>query len=198
MATKKVVLSAKKGAAPGFPGFFGWLAATHPQLYSRVQVALPSYATNYGKNGGSASQLAGPSLVHGPSLVPRGMGGLGADEGLTTFAAPDLTALSNPQAFNFGATDSTPLPTANFSDTIANTIKTLASSILPAIGQQKLLDVQLQRAKAGLPPLDTTGYTDNAGINVGLNTGTQKTFLMIAGIGAAALIGHSLLKGKRR
>lgn len=188
MATK-IVLSPRKGAAPGFPGFFGWLAATHPQLYAMSQAALPNRATQYGKSGAGA-RLAGPSLV-----MP-GMHGMGAtDSVIQDVSGPDFSG----QAFNFGVTDSTPLPTSNFSDTIANTVKALATSILPAIGQQKILNVQLDRAKNGLPPLDTTGLIDpNSGLAVGLNKGTQNTFLMIAGIGAAALIGHALLKGKRR
>lgn len=182
MATKKVVLSAKKGAAPGFPGFFAWLADTHPELYSRAQVALPYYATNYGKSGGNA-----------PNIAVAGLGALGADDVLQDVSAPDFSG----QAFNFGITDSTPLPTSNFADTIANTVKALATSILPVVGQQKILDVQIQRAKAGLPPLDTSQLSDAAGLNVGLTSSTQKTFLMIAGVGAAALIGMSLLKHRR-
>lgn len=181
---KKVVLSAKKGAAPGFPGFFGWLAATHPELYNRAQVALPSYATWYGGSGSGAN------------INVPGLGRLGADDSsvLQDVAAPDFSQ----SAFSIGITDSTPLPTSNFADTIANTVKTLASSILPVIGQQKILDIQLQRAKAGLPPLDTSALNDAAGLHVGLTSSTQKTFLMIAGIGAAALIGMSLLKKHRR
>lgn len=182
MTTKKVVLSAKKGAAPGFPGFFGWLAATHPELYARAQAALPDYATQYGKSGNGAN-----------INVMAGLGALGADDVLQDVSAPDFSG----QAFNFGITDSTPLPTSNFADTIANTVKTLASSILPVIGQQKILDVQIQRAKAGLPPLDTSQLSDAAGLNVGLTSSTQKTFLMVAGLGAAALIGMSLLKHRR-
>lgn len=181
MAISKVVLSASKNAAPGFEGFFGWLAATHPELFARAQAALPSYATNYGKN------RSGAKIT---------MAGLGAtDSVIQDVSLPDFSG----QAFNFGVTDSTPLPTSGFADTIANTVKALASSILPVIGQQKILNVQLDRAKAGLPPLDTSGLIDpNSGLAVGLNKGTQNTFLIIAGIGAAALIGHALLKGKRR
>lgn len=35
---KKIRLEAKKGAANGWPGFFGWLSQTHPALYNRVRV----------------------------------------------------------------------------------------------------------------------------------------------------------------
>src|SRR5258705_3879780 len=34
----------KEGAAPGWAGFFGWLAATHPKFYDYARAALPNYA----------------------------------------------------------------------------------------------------------------------------------------------------------
>lgn len=177
--TNTVTLRAKAGAAPGFAGFFGWLAATHPDLYSRAMAVLPNAANQYGI-GASGSHLAG----------------LGDDSAaIQDLGMPDLSQLS--QAGSFGITDSTPLPTTSFADTIANTVKSLANTVLPLISQKQILDVQLQRAKNGQPPLDTSAYFANAGMNVGLNSSTQKTFLMMAMIGGAAFVGYSFLKHKR-
>lgn len=62
---------------------------------------------------------------------------------------------------------------------------------LPAIAatyqQKQLLDVQAQRAKAGLPPLDMSQYS--TGVNVGLSPATTNMLLL----GVAAIVGVVLL-----
>lgn len=64
-----------------------------------------------------------------------------------------------------------------------------ASAILPLVQQQKILKVQLQRAQAGLPPLDVGAYVDpNQGVNVGLNPSTQKTLYWLGGGVLAAYV----------
>jgi hypothetical protein len=192
--TQKITLRPKAGAAPGFPGFFGWLAATHPDLYSIALAKLPAQVSNWTTGIGAPGAHLSGIYGHGGNLA-----GLGDDPNITPIAPVDLSQLFtiSTQASTEGATDSTPAPTTSFSDTIANTIKTLANGILPILGQQKILNVQLDRAQKGLPPLDTTGYVDNTGLNVGLTSSTQKTFLMIAGIAGAALLAHSFLKRSR-
>lgn len=167
----------KDGAAPGWPGFFGWLAATHPDLYDYARVSLPNYVEDRQSYPSAGATLSGD------------------DPNIQAIAAPNLSFLS--QAATEGITDSTPLQTTTANATIAQTLAQAASAFLPLYQQKQLLDVQLKRAQAGLPPLDTSRYVDaNAGLNVGLNTGTQNTLLMMAALAAAALIGFKLL-GKR-
>lgn len=57
--------------------------------------------------------------------------------------------------------------------------------------QRRLLNVQLERARQGLPPLDASQY--GATFNVGLAPGTQQ-MLLIGGIGLLAV----LLLARRR
>ena len=66
-------------------------------------------------------------------------------------------------------------------------MQTLARSlpILTATYQQRqLLQVQVDRARAGLPPLDVSNY--GAGVQVGLSKDTQK-MLLYGAVGIAAL-----------
>jgi hypothetical protein len=52
----KVRLEAKQGAAPGWPGFFGWAASVHPKLYNQLRVMDPDFvqAMEQQHNAGSA------------------------------------------------------------------------------------------------------------------------------------------------
>lgn len=47
----------------------------------------------------------------------------------------------------------------DFFGTLADTIKTVAPSIFQIQSQKKILDVQLERAKQGLPPLQAADYS---------------------------------------
>lgn len=69
-----------------------------------------------------------------------------------------------------------------------DTLRKLLPTIAATYQQKQLLDVQVDRAKAGLPPLDVSQYA--AGVNVGLSPEVMKTIVMIAiGLGAVLLIG---------
>lgn len=57
-------------------------------------------------------------------------------------------------------------------------------SILATVQQKELLDVQIERARAGLPPLDVSAYTP--GVAVGLSQDT-KQLLMYGGAAALAI-----------
>lgn len=74
------------------------------------------------------------------------------------------------------------------------TISQAAAAILPLVQQQKILSIQLKRAQAGQAPLDVGDYIDpNAGLNVGVTPGTQKTLLYLAGgLGAVFLVSRLL------
>lgn len=134
---KKVLLKARKNAAPGYAGFVGWLAATHPDLYARVEATDPRTVLGLRNRQNPAQTLMGDET-----------------------AAPSKTALQQ------------------FVDTVVSA----GAAVLPLVQQQKVLKMQLERAKQGLPPLDVGSYIDpNAGLNVGINPGTQKTLLWLGG-----------------
>lgn len=100
------------------------------------------------------------------------------------FLTPDASA--NLDSIAPGVTDivsSEQQPGESWYDTLARAIP-----LLVATAQQKqLLDVQVQRAKAGLPPLNVAQYS--AGAQVGLSSDT-KTFLTwaLVGLGGVYLL----------
>jgi hypothetical protein len=67
----------------------------------------------------------------------------------------------------------------------------VANSALLAESQRRLLKVQIERAKAGMQPLDASQY--GLGVNVGLSPQTIK----LLGLGAAALVVVYLISRKR-
>ena len=71
--------------------------------------------------------------------------------------------------------------------------------LLPAIAatqqQRELLKVQTERAKQGLPPLDTSQY--GVGVRVGLSE-DSKQLLIYGGVALLALAGLGILKFGRR
>ena len=67
----------------------------------------------------------------------------------------------------------------------------VANSAVLAESQRRLLKVQIERAKAGMQPLDASQY--GLGVNVGLSPQTIK----MIGLGAAALVVVYLISRKR-
>lgn len=71
--------------------------------------------------------------------------------------------------------------------------------LLPALAatqqQRELLKVQTERARAGLPPLDTSQY--GVGVRVGLSEDT-KQLLIYGAVALAALVGFGIVKFGRR
>ena len=207
-----VMMRPKSGAVPGWPGFFGWLAAVHPKFYDYARVSLPNIVEDRAGIMGSGAQLGaylegamGYYGSHG-RLTETGsmLNGL-VDESWDDPADPIMGALDMSSIINIGRgvgqaategiTDSTPLPTSSGSSMIADTLTKLATAFVPLYGQKKILDLQIERARQGLPPLDTSNIIDpNAGLNVGLTKGTQNTVLMVAGLGLAALLLMKLVK----
>lgn len=66
------------------------------------------------------------------------------------------------------------------------------TTVSMADAQRRLLNLQLQRAQQGLPPLDSSQY--GLGVSVGIGNDTQKMILL--GVGALALV--LLLTARRR
>jgi len=75
----------------------------------------------------------------------------------------------------------TQAPGESWMDSITRLLPVLASTYQ----QKQLLAVQVERAKAGLPPLDVSQYA--AGVNVGISPDTQK-LIMYGGVALLAVV----------
>jgi hypothetical protein len=112
---------------------------------------------------------------------------------------PDVyeKAMSSPTLSGIGATDAAPADvTANPKPGLIDSLIAAGQKMLPLYYQQQEFKAQLDRAKKGLPPLNLPSYTGDAGYKVGLTDSTQKTMLMVAGLGLGGLLLYKML-GKR-
>lgn len=80
-------------------------------------------------------------------------------------------------------------------DNILSTISQAAGAYLQYKTQQDLIDLNIARAQQGLPAISPQSVAP--AVNVGVTSDTQKTILMVAGIGAVAVLGFAMM-GKRR
>lgn len=78
--------------------------------------------------------------------------------------------------------------------TILSTVKDLISVGLPLYQQNKLFELQLQRAKQNLAPLDTSAIADSSALRVGVDSQTRNTGLIIGGSIAAGLLALALIR----
>lgn len=67
----------------------------------------------------------------------------------------------------------------------------IASSVVMAKQQRDLMQINVDRAKAGLPPLDMAAYT-GVGVNVGLSQSTQQ-LVIYGGVALLAFLVFSTL-----
>lgn len=79
-----------------------------------------------------------------------------------------------------GIVENNRAPGESWTDTLQRLLPILATTYQ----QKQLLDVQVERARNGLPPLDASMYAP--GVQVGLSSDTTKTLMMLGG--AALLI----------
>lgn len=87
-----------------------------------------------------------------------------------------------------GIIDSNRAPGESWTDTLQRLLPILATTYQ----QKQLLDVQVDRARSGLPPLDASMYAP--GVQVGLSSDTTKTLMF----GAAAVLALVFMSRRRR
>ncbi len=68
----------------------------------------------------------------------------------------------------------------------------IMSSLTATYQQKQLLDIQIDRARQGLPPMDMSGYT-GLGVNVGVSEGTRQTALIVVAVLAGTYLLPKLL-----
>jgi hypothetical protein len=84
-----------------------------------------------------------------------------------------------------------PLAAVDFGN-ILDKVTDLGSAYLQYDAQKDLLRLQVERARAGLPPLDTAAYTP--GVNVGLTDSTTQDITRWILIGGGVLLAFVLLR----
>lgn len=154
----------------GGKGFLMWVRANQPRLYAEF---LRHYNTQSvsGLGMGATDDPLTPSFVYSMS-----------DPAQTAAPAP---------------------PTPSWVDSVTNLFKAAGQAFLTKTqvdAQGKLLDTQLARARAGLPPLniDPSSYGLQPTVGVGLTSSTQ-SLLMYGGLAALGVwLLTSLSKHRRR
>lgn len=63
---------------------------------------------------------------------------------------------------------------------VVNTIKDVAPSVIAAQGQKRILDLQIERARNNLPPLDTTNYMPSVKIAAEITPENEAAAIRIA------------------
>ena len=189
--------------ATGLKGYLQWLKTDQPALYSKlanqIAQAVPKGFSDYNQ---SLVRNIRVRQARDARALKRGMSGLGQDPSdpfdflqpvnvTPDFGDPLAVDLTTQQtdvadAANSGSTLST------IANTVSQLVNTAASGYLTvqqAQAYQQLNSAQLQRAAAGLPPLQVS----STGSGIPLITGTAsifsgKTLLVVGGIALVAIL----------
>jgi hypothetical protein len=169
---KVLVFRPQKNASPGWRGFFAWVAATHPKLYDYARVSFPDYVGDIEGTRSGAAHLAG----------------LGADPTSPIPSVPDYNAESR------GA----PQYNQSVIGQLVTGLAQAAQTIIPSLNAQKIFNVQMDRARQGLPPLNTTTYGTTTGAPMFASSGGlfSNPMVWVAGAGVVALV--FLTRGRSR
>lgn len=164
--------------ATGAKGFLQWLATENPRTYSRVRDQLSVLIGN-------------GSLGAGPGSGSQQLSGLG-DCGLCAVSLPTNLTCSVAPINTCSVTSYAP-SSGSSSTNWLSTISTLVQGAETAITANQATQVQLQRAKAGLPPLNLSAYgvSTTPGLNLGLSSSTLGTIGIVA---VLAVIGIFIAK----
>ena len=168
------------------------------------RITLPSVQTNDDgsvlytwDNGGYVSVDASGNVTAVSDTSPlsnpqRFAQQLRAQQGATTVSQPfdvpygmDVTTANAIESFAPGATtiiaqNQTP------GESWVDTAQKILTGLVMTEQQRQLMQLNIERARQGLPPIDINRYT-GVGVNVGLSQGTQQLVLYLA-LGAGALI----------
>jgi hypothetical protein len=205
----KVLMRADPTKAPGFPGFFQWLAEANPTAYNVVAANVPPHLLSQAKvlrTGGATLSGMGLGSVYKGTFADRfykadiaGLGDTTGNAGViaadsapitTSFAPPlistsfDSGSVAAPQTVaiaDTGESTSSPSLSAAGSSQLVNSIIQAGQAVVTGVNQQTLFNTNLARAQAGLPPLTGTG-TAITGI------AADPTTLLLIGGGILAVV----------
>jgi hypothetical protein len=196
----KVTFRADTSKPAGIPGFIAWLAETHPEVYNysfavmphNVRIAMNKLKTGASVLTGTNAQAAyGAQRTRSTSGIP--LSGLGDD---TTAPLMDLSfdtgSVDTPQTVaiaDTGESSGVPGLTSTGTSQLISSLAQAGQALVTGIDQQRIFNVQLQRAQNGQPPLNTGAYFTAAG-------STLSGYLpWIAGAGLVGLVFMSRKKG---
>jgi len=173
-AASKVTLRmrADPDMAPGFPGFFQWLAKSNPDAFPAVLASVPPRlisATKVARTGGAT--LMG---LYSDSFARRG--GLGDTSDYSSYAGSSAVSTNlNPATLNMnfdsgsvsapatvsiadtGETSGAPQQSSAGTAQLISAITSAGQAVVNGVNQQTLFNTNLARAAAGLPPLTGAG-----------------------------------------
>ena len=192
----------------GVRGFLKWFQTVQPGLYAKVAPEItkrvPTAFSDYHAGGW---RVAG--LSHADAVTRLNALGSLRD---TTGTGTVYDASGNPVSFNVSSGMTLPsvdVSTAANAGTTPTTTTSLISNIVSGISalymtkqqadiQQQVVNTQLARAAAGLPPLPSSlSQLGVPQVSVGLSAGTG-TGLMIAGVAVAGIFLFGMMGRKRR
>ena len=107
-------------------------------------------------------------------------------------STPDLSTATIPVAYQVVFDQAAPGLTQKIAEaqkpgeSWTDTWSRIGSALLMSIQQYKLIDLNTERAKKGLPPVDIASYS-GVGVNIGLSPSTQQ-LLLFGGLAVAALL----------
>ncbi len=202
-------LRADNSKAPGFPGFFQWLAESDPVAYNHISANVPPHLLSQAKVlRTSAATISGMGLgaVYKGTFADRfykaDIAGLGDTTGnagviaadsapITTNYSPALISTSfdsgsvaTPQTVSIadsGESTSAPTLTSAGSAQLVSSIVQAGQAIVTGVNQQTLFNTNLARAQAGLPPLTMSGSSITG-------VAADPTTLLLVGGGILAVV----------
>jgi len=115
-----------------------------------------------------------------------------AQEYIPAVSTPDVSTSAIPLQYKLVFDQAAPGLTEkiaeaqNPGESWTDTYGRIASSLLMTVQQYQLINLNTERAKKGLPPVDIASYS-GVGVNIGLSPSTQQ-LLIFGGLAVAALV----------
>lgn len=158
-------------AGNGYPGYVNWVAQAHPEVIEEAAQRDPNVAE-----------------------ALEGLGVLLPNIDLTQVKKTTTPVIDTS---SWGKQTTSSLFDPEKWKAVGTSLSQAGSALLPLYQQQQIMKLQLERAKQGLPPLDTSALTAESGVQVGINPATRNTILMVAGLAVGGLLLYKFL-GKKR
>jgi hypothetical protein len=182
-----------KPGAVGMKGFLLWTEAAWPTAIADKIVAA---ANKYTPGAGPVVTLASPAQGGFGLLGDFAWGSIPADDASTDPTTPVMSGTT-------AATASQPASSSWMSD-ISKAVTAATTAFLgytQVKDAQSIFQTNLMRAQQGLAPIPTNPAQyglPSPTANIGLTSSATNTLLMVAGIGAGALVLASIARGKGR
>jgi len=186
--------SAKTLSTPGTKGFLLWAKENIPWVYQAYAMrGVGSVVATQGTTMGDVSDFLTMDLSSNSLLAPTDQ----VDQAVAS--AGGLNPVSDP------ASNASTAPTSSSLSSIFSSLATAVGSVFltkqQVDTQNQLVQLQLQRAQLGLPPLNVSSLgLPQLGptLNLGLSSTTQSALFWVLGIGGGLFLLSSLMGGGRR